>query len=118
MHSGTELPHPLDSLRTPQWIAAVQTLPDRPLGDILCDLLDAVDSRADLNVDVAIELVEEEGVVGYHPLVGDYLYHTFSLLAHLYLTGVTTIFWFETAILGVAVISLLSALQEWLWGIL
>ena len=89
-----------------------------PLDDILCDILEAVDARADLNVDVAIELAEEERVVGYHPLVGDYLYHPFSLLAHLYLTGVTTIFWLEMAILGVAVISLLSALQEWLWEIL
>ena len=76
----------------------------------LCDILDAVDAGADLNVDVAIELAAEERVVGYHPLVGDCLYHPFSLLVHLYLTGVTTIFWLEIAILGVAVISLLSAL--------
>ena len=37
-----------------------------PLGDILCDILDAVDAGADLNVDVAIELAEEERV----PLTG------------------------------------------------
>jgi hypothetical protein len=82
-------------------------------GDILCYILDAVDAGANLNIDVTVELAEKELVVGYHPLVGDHLYLS-SQLVHLYHTSVTTIFWLKTTILGVAVISLLSALEEWL----
>ena len=92
--------------------AAVRTPPGPFPSYVFEDVLDAFDTTADIYVDVAVELAQQEGIVWHHPLVGDLLLYLLAILSHIYSACAAAVIWLAGTVFWVAFVSLLCALEE------